>query len=364
MVLAGLAEEVLATLPRLGWDGPDQAETDGLIARLLTAQRSAIPAIAAFHDASPPGPDAPWWRHAVPTGLFRRQLLIAGGEANAEHVFQSSGTTDPTRRSRAGFTRAGLALMDAAIDASAERMLFPDGPGTTRILVLAPPPALAPAMIMAYGMARLIDRFGVAGSRFLVSDSGLDAAEVVAELTAAIADGTPVTLIGASFGLVHLLDGLAERGAALPLPEGSRVMHAGGFKGRSRTLDKGALHDHVADLLGVPQSRCVNLLGMTELASQFYDDTLAADLDGRQGLGVKVNPPWTRTVVLDPATLDPAPRGELGVLAHLDMANVERPAAIRTRDVGYAVDGGFEILGRVAGADSRGCSLSVEELIR
>jgi hypothetical protein len=38
--------------------------------------------------------------------------------------------------------------------------------------------------------------------------------------------------------------------------------------------------------------------------------------------------------------------------------------AIQTDDLGVARDGGFELLGRAAGAEARGCSLAVEELLR
>jgi len=36
--------------------------------------------------------------------------------------------------------------------------------------------------------------------------------------------------------------------------------------------------------------------------------------------------------------------------------------AVETEDLGYKIEEGFEILGRAPGAESRGCSLTVEEL--
>jgi hypothetical protein len=38
--------------------------------------------------------------------------------------------------------------------------------------------------------------------------------------------------------------------------------------------------------------------------------------------------------------------------------------AVQTEDIGRTVADGFEIIGRAAGAESRGCSLIIEELLR
>jgi hypothetical protein len=66
---------------------------------------------------------------------------------------------------------------------------------------------------------------------------------------------------------------------------------------------------------------------------------------------------------LDPATLLPAAPGETGLLAHWDLANVERPLAVLTDDLGIARDGGYEILGRVSDADAKGCSISLDDFL-
>jgi hypothetical protein len=108
----------------------------------------------------------------------------------------------------------------------------------------------------------------------------------------------------------------------------------------------------------------VNEYGMTEMLSQFYEPVLrderAHALSGRWHVG----PPWVRTRVLDPATLDPVDPGEPGLLAHLDLANLDSVAAILTEDIGVAVHDGFRLLGRNQGAEPRGCSLAMEELLQ
>jgi hypothetical protein len=70
-----------------------------------------------------------------------------------------------------------------------------------------------------------------------------------------------------------------------------------------------------------------------------------------------------RTRVVDPATQkDVAPGGE-GVLAHFDLANVGSALAVLTSDLGELAPGGFRVLGRLRGAEARGCSLAADALL-
>jgi hypothetical protein len=67
--------------------------------------------------------------------------------------------------------------------------------------------------------------------------------------------------------------------------------------------------------------------------------------------------------VLDPNTLLPLPTGEPGLLCHYDLANAGSVMAVLTEDMGIAVDDGFRVLGRVQGAELRGCSLAMDYLL-
>jgi hypothetical protein len=112
---------------------------------------------------------------------------------------------------------------------------------------------------------------------------------------------------------------------------------------------------------------------MTELASQIYDRLTP----GTTSVGrMKLPPHWVRTTVVEPRrhgarSSEPVGEGEVGLLRHVDLANVERPIAIQSEDLGRAVaasvDGalrrGFEILGRARGAEPRGCSLTADDLV-
>ncbi len=76
---------------------------------------------------------------------------------------------------------------------------------------------------------------------------------------------------------------------------------------------------------------------------------------------MKNGPHWTRTRVVDPASLLAAPEGVSGLLCHFDLANAGTAMAILSEDVGRQTGDGFELLGRASGAEARGCSLALAE---
>jgi hypothetical protein len=313
------------------------------------------------------------WRQipAVPALAFKQYRLFAGPPDAIARTFRSSGTSERGRSSDAGFSRAGLELMDTAVASGARSRLFPDG-RSTRILVLAPPPEQVPHMIMAHGMAHLIEVYGLVGSRFVAGTKGVDFAALWTELDGCQKAAVPVSLLGPSFGFVHFFDWMEGQGRFLELPPGSRLMDAGGYKGRSREVGRDAFVNWAARMCGLHPARVINLLGMTELASQIYDWIAPGACTVAR---MKLPPHWVRTSVVDPRRPGPdgpelADEGAVGLLRHLDLANVERPIMIQTEDVGRVVsahaDGtplrGFEILGRAIGAEPRGCSLSAQDL--
>lgn len=310
---------------------------------------------------------------AAPADAFKHFTLFTGKPDQMVRTFRSSGTTDPRNSSKSLFSAIGIELMNTAVAVNAARMLFPDG-ARTRILALAPGPEVAPHLIMVNGMNHMIGQFGAEGSRFCIGAQGFDVKSLLDELRQCEKEGAPVTLMGSSFGFVHLFDAMEEQKLRLSLPDGSRLMDAGGYKGRSREIERAQFVEWACALLGLSRDRVVNLLGMTELASQIYDGSLARSVSGvanASATRMKEPPHWVRTRVVDPATLEFGDLGEIrdgnrqGLLRHLDLANVERPMVVQSDDIGLrreSAEGlGFEILQRAKGSESRGCSLSVEE---
>ena len=287
------------------------------------------------------------------TSAFKRFKMFAGDEVAQE--FKTSGTSGAAV-GVSQFSASGLEVMREAVRFNASRMLFPDAQETA-VLVLAPSPKAAPHMIMAWGMQEVVNTFGNDQSDFFVGRDGLDVPRLLRLLETTTA---PVTLIGASFGFVHLVDALDKQGWSIELPPGSRIMDAGGFKGRSRIISPEHLRGAFSRVFGIEASHHVNLLGMTELSSQFYDSSLAEPSSPRR----KVNPPWTATAAMDPVTLTDLPEGEVGLLRHLDLANLDRPLVVQTDDLGRTVPGGFEVHGRAVNDVDRGCSISVDAWTR
>ncbi len=291
----------------------------------------------------------------LPVEAFKLLELTATPQQTVRR-FSTSGTTE-RGHGVAAFDALGLDVMAAAIVANAQRNLFADGE-RWRILSLAPPVQAAPHLIMVHGLDVIGRRFGDGDLISLATTQGVDLAKLSREVERAQQDACPIVLVGASFSFVHLFDAQREASRRLKVPPGSRLLHAGGFKGRSREISAAELGECARALLGFDVARIVNLLGMTELASQVYD------VPGADS-GTKAAPGWMRSWVVAPE--DPSREvelGEVGLLAHVDLANFSRPIGLLSDDLARRVERGFQILGRARGTDPRGCSLTADELWR
>jgi hypothetical protein len=68
-------------------------------------------------------------------------------------------------------------------------------------------------------------------------------------------------------------------------------------------------------------------------------------------------PPWARAQIISPETGREVGDGETGLIRVCDLANVYSVMAIQTEDLGIRRGSGFELIGRGALAEPRGCSL-------
>lgn len=68
--------------------------------------------------------------------------------------------------------------------------------------------------------------------------------------------------------------------------------------------------------------------------------------------------------MVNPLTGDSLPDGQIGILAHTDLAHFNIVTTILTEDAGIAVDGGFQLLGRATGTAAQGCSMAVDEFLK
>jgi hypothetical protein len=352
---AEIEREVLDWIAE-GVDAPaDDARFETLaleLFRLQHARGAAYRRLCAAFGVDPERVRA--WKQIpmVPAGAFKEARLAIFPPEATIRTFRTSGSTT---EARGALHLDTLALYDASLLATFGAFLCPDVE-RIRFLVLAPSAAEAPDSSLSYMFERAMRDLGTKDSRFFVHAEGWNVDALVVELSALSA---PVLLAGTAFAFVHLLDALEARRTTLTLPAGTRVMETGGFKGRSRELTRDELHGAIAKRLGVPRVRIVNQYGMCELGTQFYEASLRTGVASDR----KVVPPWVRTRVVDPATLLDVAPGDSGVLVHYDLANTGSVIAVMTSDLGIEVDGGFRVLGRLRGAEARGCSLAADALL-
>jgi hypothetical protein len=299
---------------------------------------------------------------AVPTAAFREVSLVTGDPGRADAVFRTSGTTRGGER-RGTHHIPDVSLYHAAILPHFRRSLLPDG-ARLPMLALIPPAAELPDSSLSHMVQVIMAAIAAGGAHFASVGGGLNVTGLEIALRGCEERSEPVCLLGTSFSFVHWLDQLVERGEHFQLPAGSRLMDTGGYKGRSREVPADELRVAYGDLLGLHPDFCVNEYGMTELCSQAYDTTLRERYErGAAGPRRKQGPPWMRTRVVDPDSLQPSPPGEVGLLQHCDLANLGSVLLVQTEDLGRAVDDGFLVLGRAAGAPPRGCSIAMDDLL-
>lgn len=300
-----------------------------------------------------------WWQiPAVPAAAFKEFELTSLPISERTVVFNSSGTGGE-RPSRHFHNEESLDLYEAAllagfranVMASFEKFLI-------RMLFLTPSLETAPNSSLVYMFESVRKTFGGVGSAFWGKTNErngwtLDYEKTLASLKSAASQDQPVLILGTAFNFVHLIDYLDERKLRFPLPEGSRVLETGGYKGRSRSLPKAELHHSISKFFGIATSAIIREYGMCELSSQAY-----ATPDSTPGSGdVFQFPHWARTRIVSPETGDEVGIGETGLIRIFDLANARSVMAIQTEDLGVRRETGFELLGRAAISEPRGCSL-------
>lgn len=156
----------------------------------------------------------------------------------------------------------------------------------------------------------------------------------------------PILLFGAAFGLLDLVESARWR-----LPYNAIILETGGMKTFRREIGREELHELLAEGFGVDRRSVRSEYGMCELMSQFYskEDSLFYP------------PPWVRFEIIDPYQ----PRktladGQAGALAVFDLANMYSVSGILTEDSAVRRGEGFELLGRLSGAELRGCNFLLE----
>ncbi|MGH8023983.1 MAG: hypothetical protein ACRED1_10400 [Limisphaerales bacterium] len=305
----------------------------------------------------------------VPTAAFKELELTSIPSRERTGVFHSSGTTEqrPSRHFHCG---ESLRLYELSLW-TAFRKNVPELFGGCDLVILSPSPKLAPHSSLAHMFEVVRRRLGEPETAFVGHLDGAGslggaatppyqwepasvrqlawAIDLPATVAALRRAGKPKLILGTAFSFVHLTDFLARQKIRLSLPEGSRAMETGGYKNRSRAMPRAELHSLITEFLGIPREAIIREYGMSELGSQAYD---------RRNGGRDFHfPPWTRAQIISPETGREVDEGQAGLIRIFDLANVFSVSAIQTEDLGVRRGDGFELIGRAALAEARGCSL-------
>ena len=297
------------------------------------------------------------WRDipAVPINAFKDLTLSCLPPESCARTFKTSGTTRGEVKGQ--HHHPDMAVYDASMLRNFAQHVMPSD-ARLRMGVLFPDEVLMPHSSLAHYLALAIAHFGTPDSRHYLDENGLCIDALCQALEAAQASAEPFMLLGASYGFVHLIDALQARGQTFRLPYGSRLLDTGGFKGQSREVPMDLFYEQLSACFGVSREQCLNMYGMTELSTQFYDA-------GNPTVpSVKRGPHWIRSRLLDPLTGHEVAAGAQGILAHTDLGNYNSVVTILTEDVGQATGDGFVLLGRAQGTQAKGCSMAVDEFLQ
>jgi phenylacetate-coenzyme A ligase PaaK-like adenylate-forming protein len=281
----------------------------------------------------------------LPTSAFKELEVSSIPPAERTAVFYSSGTTGENR-SRHFHNDQSLAVYEASLLSWFERNFRPFRP--MKLVFLTPKDA--PNSSLVHMFTTVQRHYGSPDSVFTGRVNADNSWSIDMDETLAGLEGSrPVGVLGTAFSFVHLLDHLAAEEKHISLSRGSRVMETGGYKGRSREIPKAQLRLMIANALAIAEEDIVTEYGMSELSSQAYD----------RG-GIFQFPPWARAQVVSPETGTEVGDDETGLLRVFDLANIWSVMAVQTEDLAARRGGGFELLGRAADSEPRGCSLMPE----
>ncbi|MCW3112198.1 MAG: acyl transferase [Segetibacter sp.] len=268
----------------------------------------------------------------LPVSFFKTDKVITGN-VEAEHVFESSGTTQTIN------SRHFVRELDLYTDSFTEGFRkFYGNPQDWCIIGLLPSYLERKGSSLVMMVEELIKLSGNSDSGFYLYEFE-KLANVLQELEAR---KQKTLLVGVTFALLDF----AEQ---FPMNlEFTTIMETGGMKGRRTEMVREEVHAILKGQFNVPAVH--SEYGMTELLSQGYSF----------GEGIFNTVPWMKVLVRDeddPLLVTEKGRGLINVI---DLANIYSCSFIATDDVGRIFDdSSFEVLGRRDNSDIRGCSLMV-----
>ena len=175
---------------------------------------------------------------------------------------------------------------------------------------------------------------------------------------AALPPEQPVVVFGFTYILYqHVLKSILESGENIRLPQGSRIIHIGGWKKlESEKIDKELFNGQLASCFGISPTDVIDIYGFTEQMGLNYPDCPC---------GYKHASSYVKVLARDTVTRKILPSGKEGLLEFVTPVPHSYPGnAVLTDDIGileespcpYGRPGQrFRIVGRLKKAEVRGC---------
>lgn len=168
----------------------------------------------------------------------------------------------------------------------------------------------------------------------------------------------PVVVFGFTYILYsQVLKALQASNVKLHLPQGSKIIHIGGWKKlESEKVEKSLFNKQLSEVFGIGPTDVVDIYGFTEQMGLNYPDCPC---------GCKHTSNYVRVIVRVTQTREVLPAGKEGMLEFISPVPHSYPGnAVLTDDLGYIIDepcpcgrGGtrFVVTGRLKKAEIRGC---------
>ncbi len=180
----------------------------------------------------------------------------------------------------------------------------------------------------------------------------------IQEYVKALDADKPVVVFGFTYILYqHVLQSIEKAGIRIQLPQGSKIIHIGGWKKlESEKISKVLFNDRLSKSFGINSTDVIDIYGFTEQMGLNYPDCEC---------GWKHTSSYVRVLVRDTVTREILPPGKEGLLEFVTPVPHSYPGnAVLTDDLGV-IDADsctqgragtrFKIVGRMKKAEVRGC---------
>lgn len=182
--------------------------------------------------------------------------------------------------------------------------------------------------------------------------------EAIEDYVSALGRDEPVIVFGYTYLLyAEVVRPVTRKGLRFPLPEGSKVIHIGGWKKlEGEKVSREEFDEEVSHIFGIRPESVIDIYGFTEQMGLNYPTCPC---------GCKHTPLYSEVIVRDPVTGRPVSAGQPGLLEFVTPIPHSYPGnAVLTDDMGVVEQGPcrcgragtrFRIIGRLRKAETRGC---------